>query len=464
MDRILMRHDGHHPVDRAQLCSGTIAILDAWTAVSLIPASKDSRFAKARMVRDILYDRLMNPMEFARLPACHLLSRMQQSLLTDPTLAPLHLSKGEVSDAARWIYRTGGGKFAKHRVFRQPFSYPVLARDGVSTLHPSFSQDNYHLYGGLHVSSVPSTVSPLSSLPINKATASNERFHPYARPRTIEHPPLALLDEDPSFPLLEHDPSFPCLNEHPLSPSSMKYHTVSKTSASNELTLDELIEEAKNNSAIMGYTEAMNRGLLRRKGSRVQWVSDSPATTEREQVDEDATIQGPPVQVSGSLASGVATAERDHRANYPMSQIPQSQGSESLPSRSMTAEHEQVAEDAIEQTPPVQVSEDVSNKPPTVEGDTPQIPQSRVLEKLPKEPKTVEREQVAEDVILQTPQVQNSKGVLIALSTAKHEQLAYDTMSQIPQVLIYEGVPSIASPDDEPFEHVRYLDSGRAKQ
>ncbi|KAL8978560.1 MAG: hypothetical protein Q9205_005880 [Flavoplaca limonia] len=394
MDRILMRHDGHHPVDRTELCNGTIAVLDAWTAVSLVPASKDSRFARVRMLRDIIYERSTNPMEFARLPACDLLSRMQQSLLTDPTLAPLHLTKGEVSDAAHWIYRTGGGKFAKHQVFRQPFSYPVLARDGVSTLHPSFSQDNYHIYGGLPVSSVPSIVSPLSSLPIKRATASSERFHPYPRPRTVEQPSRAILDENtpPPCPIACPAPS--------------------TASANNEVTLDELIEEAKNNSAIMGYTEALNRGLLRHKGSRVQWVPDLPATTEHEQIAEDAKIHGRRIQVLEGVSNGSATSKRD----------------------------------------------------PAVEDAMSQVPQIQISESLAKESKTSEREQVAEDVILQTPPVQNSKNVLIALSTAKREQLAYDTMFQIPQVQIYGGVPSIASPDDEPFEHVRYLDSRIAKQ
>ncbi|KAL8880733.1 MAG: hypothetical protein Q9192_007955, partial [Flavoplaca navasiana] len=92
------------------------------------------------------------------------------------------------------------------------------------------------------------------------------------------------------------------------------------------------------------------------------------------------------------------------------------------------------------------------------------VPRIQILESPASGLATARHEQVAKVAIAQTPQVEGLKGVLVAPALAKHEQLAYDTMSQIPQVQIYEGVPSIKSPDDEPFEHVRYLDSRRVNQ
>ena len=407
MDRILIRHDGHHPVARSELCDGTMAILDAWAAVPLVPGTKDYKFARVRMLRDLLHERLTRSVEFNRPKAPAPRSHLRQVLPADPTLAALNLTQSDISVAYLWIYKTADGGFAKHQAVRQPYSYHVLARDGVNTLPPSFSEDNQHLHGGFYIPPLQTPRAPVSPLTVNKSIGANERFHPYARPRTIEHPPLALFDEDPSFSLLDQDPSFPPLDEKPPSLSPMNYHTVSKTSASNEVTLDELIEEAKSNSAIMGYNEAMNRGLLRQKGSRVQWVPDPLATIERKQIAQDAKIHGRQLQFLEGVLNGSATYKHDPVVEDAMPQAPQIPISESLASGSATAEREQ---------------------------------------------------QVAEVAILQTPQVRGLEGVLIAPATAKHEQLAYDTMSQIPQVQIYEGVPSIASPDDEPFEHLRYLD------
>ncbi|KAL8876088.1 MAG: hypothetical protein Q9192_008930, partial [Flavoplaca navasiana] len=321
MDRILIRHDGHHPVARSELCNETMAILDAWAAVPLVPGTKDYKFARVRMLRDLLHERLTKSVEFNRPKGPGPRSLLRQVLPADPTLAALNLTESDISVAYLWIYKTADSGFAKHQAVRQPYSYPVLARDGVNTLHPSFSEDNQHLHGRFYIPPLQSLRASVSPLPVNKSIDPNGRFHPYARPRPIEHPPLALFDEDPSFPLHDQDPSFPPLNENRPSPSPMTYNTVSKTSASNEVTLDELIEEAKNNSAIMGYTEAMNRGLLRHKGrSRVQWVPDSPATTERQQVAEDAKTHGRQVQVLEAVSNGSLTSERDPVVEDAMSQ------------------------------------------------------------------------------------------------------------------------------------------------
>ncbi|KAI4255502.1 MAG: hypothetical protein L6R42_006692 [Xanthoria sp. 1 TBL-2021] len=263
MQRLLVGQDWHHAVSRAELCNDTIAILEAWPAVPLVPGTKEYRFARARMIRDIIYEKLAafnGPQAQGFSP----LSLMHQLLPADPTLAVLNLTKGEISVAYRWIYQTGSREFAKYRAYRQPFSYPVLARDGVTTLPARFSQDNDHLYGGSRVAPLPSMRAPLAPMPVNKSITANERFHPYARPRTmanplspptVKEPPLALLVEDPSVPTPIEDPSLPTLFEDP-SFQTLVMDKPSETSPSNEMTLDELVQEAKDQQAIIGYTEA----------------------------------------------------------------------------------------------------------------------------------------------------------------------------------------------------------------
>ncbi|KAL8753320.1 MAG: hypothetical protein Q9199_005121 [Rusavskia elegans] len=292
MQRLLVGQDWNHPVSRAELCDDTIAILEAWAAVPLVPGTKEYRFARARMNRDIIYEKLAafnrpQPQRSSALPLMH------QLLPAEPTLAVLNLTKGEISVAYRWIYQTGSREFAKYRAYRQPISYPVLARDGVTTLPARFSQDNDHLYGASRAAPFPPMRAPLAPLPVNKSVTSNERFHPYARPRTmanplspptVKEPPLALLVEDPSVPTPVEDPSFQTL---------VMDKVPSETSPSNEMTLDELIQEAKDQQAIIGYTEAVNRGLLRSKGRRVQGANCPPENCEPEREPEDEMLRVP---------------------------------------------------------------------------------------------------------------------------------------------------------------------------
>lgn len=403
MQRLLIGHDWYHPVSRAELCDDTIAILEAWPAATLVPGTKEYRFARARMIRDIIYEKLAafnHPQPQRSSP----LSLLHQLLPEDPTLAVLNLTKGEISVAYRWIYQTGSRKFARYRAHRQPFSYPVLARDGVTTLPASFSQDNDHLYGGSRVAPFPLMRAPLVPLPVNTSITSNERFHPYARPRTmanplspptVKEPPLALLVEDPSVSTPVEDPSLPTLFEDPSLQTLIMDKIPSETSPSNEITLDQLIQEAKDQQAIISYTEAVNRGLLRPKGCRVQWANCPPENCEPAPEPEDGMLRVPQPR----------PVEPEQAAEEMVLQFP----------RPRPIEPEQAAEDMV----------------------------SQVLR-----PGPVEPEQAAEDMLLQVPRPR----------PVEPAQAALEAMFQIPQVQLRGGFPSVVSCDSEQFEHLRYLD------
>ncbi|KAI4242090.1 MAG: hypothetical protein L6R42_011101 [Xanthoria sp. 1 TBL-2021] len=103
-------------------------------------------------------------------------------------------------------------------------------------------------------------------------------------PPTVKEPPFALLVEDPSVPSPVEDPSFQTL---------VLDKVPSETSPSNEMTLDELIQEAKDQQAIISYTEAVNRGFLRPKGRRVQWANCPPENWEPEREPEDEMLRVP---------------------------------------------------------------------------------------------------------------------------------------------------------------------------
>lgn len=311
--RILVRYDGHHPVTRADLCPDTLAILDAWSAVPLVPGSREHVAAQRRMIRDILYEKLAGPTESRYRQAFkpkRLLPLLRELLSEDTDLPKLDPMGNSVGDAYTWIYRTRSGEFARHQVYRQPFCYHVLARDGVTTLRANFSPDNEHLYGGASVSSLSLPKIPLVPLPANDPAATNERFHPYARARatakpstqrTVEEPPVALHVQDPSFPKPIEDPSLPTL---------IMDSAHAESTPSNEVTLDQLIQEAKNKTAIVGYTEALSRGLLRPKGRRVQWDNRPPENREDirepEQTAKVETLRPPQ---PGSIEPEQATEE-----------------------------------------------------------------------------------------------------------------------------------------------------------
>lgn len=283
IQRILVRYEGHHPIDRADLCPDTLAILDAWAAVPLVPGSKEYLCARLRMIRDILCEKLVGPTESRHRQAFkskRLLPLLRKLLSEDTDLPKIDPMGKSMGHAYSWIYRTRSGEYGRHEVYRQPFCYHVLARDGVTTLRANFSPDNEHLYGGSCVSSLALPKLPLVPLPANECAAMNERYHPYARARatakpstqrTIEEPPVALHVQDPSFPKPIEDPSLPTL---------IMDSAHAESTPSNEVTLDQLIQEAKNKTAIVGYTEALSRGLLRPKGRRVQWDNRPPENRE----------------------------------------------------------------------------------------------------------------------------------------------------------------------------------------
>ncbi len=255
MGRILIRHDGHHPVNRAELCDDTLAILQTWDAVPLVVGTKDYTFAKARMIRDIIYEKLAESTELRRSEPlmAHPLHILHRILPEDPSLAALNLTKGEISDAYLWIYRMRNGNFAQHQAYRQPFSYPVLARDGVTTLPASLSLDND--LSPEHFGANPLSRAPLSPLPANKSIAPTIHFHPYVRPQIMACPLFPPSTKGPEFTPVVEEPA-------PV-----------QTSPCNEMTLDELIHEARDKAMeVVGYAEASRRGLLRPKASRVQWV------------------------------------------------------------------------------------------------------------------------------------------------------------------------------------------------
>ncbi|KAL8848987.1 MAG: hypothetical protein Q9221_006018 [Calogaya cf. arnoldii] len=401
MQRILVRQDGNHPVNRADLCDGTLSFLDAWAAVPLVPGTKEYMAAKRRMIRDILYEKLMGsavfferrgPQNGTPISPLTLLHRLVPQ---DPNLAALNLTKGEISDGYLWIYRTPGGGFAKHQAYRQPFSYPVLARDGVTTLPPCSSEDNDHLYANTPASSVAIPRTALSLLPVNKSTTSNERFHPYPRPRTTakssvpptdRERPLALLDGDPTFPVPVKDRSFPIITKN--QPSA-------EADPSNAMILDRLIQEAKDKSAVIGYNDALSRGLLRPKGSRVQWAPGQPRTVQSEQAARDEMLR----------SSRPATFEPKQTAGDEMLQV---RGA--MPVR------------------PKQALEAVMLEAPW--------------------PVPIRSEQVAEDVMMQDPRFEAFNSV----------QRAEDVMQEIPYVQMSGGFASVASYDSEQFEHLRFLD------
>ncbi|KAL8913728.1 MAG: hypothetical protein Q9172_007215 [Xanthocarpia lactea] len=252
MGRILTRHDGHHPVNRAELCDDTLAILQTWDAVPLVVGTKDYTFAKARMIRDIIYEKLAGSTEL-RLSEplmAHPLHFLHRVLPEDPSLAALNLTKGEISDAYLWIYRMRNGNFARHQAYRQPFSYPVLARDGVTTLPANSSLDNDLSPERLGANTL--LRAPLSPLPANESIATNIRFHPYVRPQIMARPLFLPSTEGPTLTTVGE-------------PAPVQ------TSPCSEMTLDELIQDATNKAVeIVGYLEALSRGLLRPKMSHVQ--------------------------------------------------------------------------------------------------------------------------------------------------------------------------------------------------
>ncbi|KAL8911677.1 MAG: hypothetical protein Q9171_003204 [Xanthocarpia ochracea] len=251
MDRILIRHDGHHPVNRAELCDDTLAILQTWDSVPLVVGTKDYTFAKARMIRDIIYEKLAGSPELKQPLMAHPLHILHRILPEDPNLAPLDLTKGEISDAYLWIYRMSNGNFGQHQAYRQPFSYPVLARDGVTTLPANSSLDNDFSPETFGANTLPRA--PLSPLPANESIAPTIRFHPYFRPQIMACPLFPPCTEGPEFTPVIEEPA-------PV-----------QRSPCNEMTLDELIQEARDEAMeVVGYAEASRRGLLRPKVIRVQ--------------------------------------------------------------------------------------------------------------------------------------------------------------------------------------------------
>ncbi|KAL8855579.1 MAG: hypothetical protein Q9178_007771 [Gyalolechia marmorata] len=264
MERILIRHDGHHPVNRAELCDDTLAILQTWDAVPLVVGTKDYTFAKARMIRDIIYEKLAGTPELKRAQPLmsHPLHILHRILPEDPSLAALNLTKGEISEAYLWIYRMRDGNFARHQAYRQPFSYPILARDGVTTLPANSSLDNDLSPECAGTNTLPRA--PLSPLPANKSIAPTTRFHPYDRPQTMACPLFPPSTEGAQFTPVVEEPA-------PV-----------QTSPCNEMTLDELVQEARAKAMeVVGYAEASRRGLLRPKVSRVQ-SSNSPGPVRHE--------------------------------------------------------------------------------------------------------------------------------------------------------------------------------------
>ncbi|KAL8994478.1 MAG: hypothetical protein Q9169_005569 [Polycauliona sp. 2 TL-2023] len=364
MQRILSSKGRRDQISRAEFCDLTVTILGAWSAKPLIVGTKDYDFARFRLLRDIMYETLVASTRPLRETVE--LCRLHQILPNNPSLAALSFKKKEINTAYRWIYRTDDRRLARHSAPGQIITYPILARDGTTTLSASQSYDNRHLYERIPTSSSSLLITPFSPLSINESNAPNEHYHPYLRiqnmntpsiPGTSRKPPLALLTEDPSFATPDEVPIFPDSNGDP--------PPFFETSADNEMTLDELIGEAKDQSSIMGYMEALSRGLLRR--SRVQWAPDQPP---------DMLLQAPgPVPIASEQAAA------------------------------------DVMSLAFRQGP-------------------------------------LTLEQAAEDMLPPTPRPIPSMS----------RQVPEDAMSQIPQVQMLGGFPSIASPDDEPFEHFRYLD------
>ncbi|KAL8784990.1 MAG: hypothetical protein Q9213_003651 [Squamulea squamosa] len=258
MERLLLRYVGHHPVNRAEFCDDTLAVLEAWDTVPLIPGSKQYADARTRLIRDIIYEKISAQQEAEgktptrKWPAPMSLSQIYRSMSQDPALVALNLIKGDISAAYVWIYQTEEGKIAKYQAYRQPFSYPVLASDGVTTLPPKSSQDNSHLTtepGGFKLLEATFLPDPAKEL-----TVAHSSFRGYGHPQNTASP-LVLPTAEESAPLPAHgEPATVGIN------------------LSNEMTLDQLIEEASSKQAmeVVGYAEALRRGLLWPKTTRME--------------------------------------------------------------------------------------------------------------------------------------------------------------------------------------------------
>ncbi|KAL8664438.1 MAG: hypothetical protein Q9168_007896 [Polycauliona sp. 1 TL-2023] len=403
------------PISRAKLCNDTIRILDAWATEPLVPGTKKYKSARIRLIRDIIYERATTSVEL--LPhGTSWISLLRKTLPTDPALAALKITKSDVKIAYHWIYQMANGTLARHRLPRLAISYPVLARDGVTTLPASHLHDNDHLPTP---SPLPLPRTPLTSLSVNNPVDPNGHFHPYARPGTVtkqpnprksrRQPPDPRKSRGRSLAVLTKDPSYSPPDEDLASPDPVEEPAPFESSAINEQTLDELIQEAKDQPAIVGHTEAFNRGLLRIRRSPFKWAPDKPViAVKRKQPIQDVISQPyeQPIQDVMSQAPDQVATMLEQAGEDAMSRTP-----EPVPAPTM----EQAREDWLSQPP---------------------------------EQMTTISEQAAEDVILQA-----SEPIPIT-----PEQAEEDLMSQIPQVQVRGGFLNIVSPDGEQFEHFRYLD------
>ncbi|KAL8976655.1 MAG: hypothetical protein Q9205_007381 [Flavoplaca limonia] len=116
-------------IKRNSLSPETIAVLETWENIPLVPSSPEWRTARIRLMRDLLVDGT-------------LIKYQSQGLQVDPQ---------EVAQARVWIFEKPNGFLAKYESLSQPWYYKSFAiRDGglVPTLVP----------GTLHLASLPKPV------------------------------------------------------------------------------------------------------------------------------------------------------------------------------------------------------------------------------------------------------------------------------------------------------------------